>query len=52
MLKHVKSQYLNSIFHLNYKYEKKLWYKIVHYIKAYKFESQKFFIRPIFFSLI
>ena len=53
MLKLEKSQYLNSIFQLNYtKYEKKLRYKIVYYIKIYKFESQHFFIRCIFFFLI
>ena len=53
MLKLEKSQYSNSIFQLNYtKYEKKLWYKIVYYIKIYKFKSQYFFIRCIFFFLI
>ena len=53
MLKVEKSQYLHSIFQLNYtKYEKMLWYKIVHYIKIYKFEPQHFSIRCIFFFLI
>ena len=48
-----KSQYLNSIFQLNYtKQEKTLWYKIFYHIKICKFESQHFFIRCIFFFLI
>ena len=32
--------------------KKKLSYKIVNYIKVYKFELQHFFIRYIFFCLI
>ena len=56
MLKVEKSQYQNSIFQLNYtRYEKKLSYKIIFYIKIYKFELQHFFIRciiNIFFFLI
>ena len=44
---------IQNIFQLNYtKYKKKLWYKIVHYIKIYKFESEHFFIRCIFVFLI
>ena len=39
MLKFEKSQYLNSIFQLNYtRYEKKLTYKIIFYIKINEFE--------------
>ena len=53
MLKIEKSQYQNSIFQLNYtRYKKKLLYKIIFYIKIYKFELQHFFIRCIFFFLI
>ena len=52
MLKLDKSQYLNSIFQLNYtKYEKSYGTKLFT-IKIYKFESQYFFIRCIFFFLI
>ena len=43
----------NGFFQLNYtKYERKLWYKIVYYIKIYKFKQQHFSIRCIFFFLI
>ena len=53
MLELEKSQYQNSIFQLNYtRYEKKLTYKIIFYIKIYKFELQHFFIRYIYFFLI
>ena len=39
MLKHEKSQYLNSIFQLNYmKYDKKLSYQIVYY-KNFNFKK-------------
>ena len=39
MLKLEESQYLNSIFQLNYKrYEKTLEYKIVHHKKNYTFK--------------
>ena len=48
-----KSQYLNYIFQLNWrKYEKNVWYKIVYYLRIYKFESQHVFITCIFFFLI
>ena len=44
MLKLEKSQYLNSIFQLNYmRYEKTLSYEITYYKKIYKFESLHFF---------
>ena len=53
MFKLETSQYQNSIFQLNYtRYEKKLPYKIIFYIKIYKFELQHFVIRCIFFFLI
>ena len=53
MLKLEKSQYQNSIFQLNYtRYENKLSYKIIFYMKIYKLELQHFFIRCIFFFLI
>ena len=53
MLKFLKSQYQNFIFPLNYtRYEKKLFYKIIFYMKIYTFEMQHFFIRFIFFFLI
>ena len=53
MLRLEKSQYQNSIYQLNYtRYEKKLSYKIVFYMKNYKFELQHFFKRCIFFFLI
>ena len=43
MLKLFKSQYQNSIFHLNStRYEKELSYKIIFYMKIYKFELQHF----------
>ena len=53
MLKLGKSQYQNSFFQLNYtRYEKELSYKIIFYIKIYKFELQHFFMRCIIFFLI
>ena len=53
MLKLEKGQYENSIFQLNCtRYEKKSSYKIIFYIKIYKFELQQFSIRCIFFFLI
>ena len=53
MLKLEKSQYLNSIFHLNYtKYEKKV--MIQHFLvqKDLQILIATFFIRCIFFFLI
>ena len=53
MLKLEKSQSENSIFQLDYaRYEEKLSYKIILYIKIYKSELQHFFIRCLFFFLI
>ena len=49
MLKLEKSESQNSIFQLNYtRYEKKLSYKIIVYIKIFKFGLQHFSIRCIF----
>ena len=52
MLKLKEWQYLNFIFQLNYTwYDETLLYKIVYYKHIYKFESENFFIRCIFFNL-
>ena len=52
MLKLTKSQYLISIFQLNYtRYHKKLLYKIVYYKNIYEFEWGHFFVRSIFIFL-
>ena len=53
MLKLENSQYLNSIFQLNYtRYEKTLSHKIVHYKKIYESKLKHFHIRCISFYLI